>query len=83
MAWNKRGSTGGGASTGRDGVKRGGKDEVAKTNVKSVEFADCPTCNGAKVVVVDKVESDEDGQFTGTQEKKCGACGGTGKVRKK
>ncbi|WP_322751614.1 MULTISPECIES: hypothetical protein [unclassified Frankia] len=83
MAWNKRGSTGGGASTGRDGVKRGGKDATAKTNVSEVEFADCPTCNGTGKVIFDRVETDEEGNFSGTQERKCSACAGGGKVKKK
>ncbi|WP_322769274.1 hypothetical protein [Frankia sp. Cr1] len=82
MAWNKRGSTGGGASTGRDGVKRGGKDATAGKNVRDVEFADCPTCNGAGKVVFDRSEQDEDGGFSGTQARDCGTCDGTGRVAK-
>ncbi|WP_322759951.1 hypothetical protein [Frankia sp. Cr2] len=83
MAWNKRGSTGGGASTGRDGVKRGGKDATAQTNVSDVEFADCPTCNGSGKVVFDRSEHDEGGGFSGTQERTCDACSGAGKIKKK
>ncbi|WP_322749034.1 MULTISPECIES: hypothetical protein [unclassified Frankia] len=82
MAWNKRGSTDGGASTGRDGVKRGGKDATAKTNVREVEFANCTTCNGAGVVAFDRAETDEGGGFSGTQERTCAACSGSGKVKK-
>ncbi|MCK9929410.1 hypothetical protein MXD62_19875 [Frankia sp. Mgl5] len=83
MAWNKRGSTEGGASTGRDGVKRGGKGGTTGSNVQSVEFADCPTCNGTTKVTRDVVEGDQDGRFTGTQEVDCTRCNGTGKVKKK
>ncbi|EFC78925.1 hypothetical protein [Parafrankia sp. EUN1f] len=82
MAWNKRGSTGGGASTGRDGVKRGGKGGTTGRNVKEVQFADCTTCNGAGKVTRDVVEGDEDGGFTGTQEFDCTSCNGVGRVKK-
>ena len=83
MAWNKRGSTGGGASTGRDGVKRGGKGGTTGRNVKEVEFADCPTCNGSGNVVFEQVEADEDGGFSGTQTKTCPTCNGSKRVKKK
>ncbi|WP_261554852.1 hypothetical protein [Frankia tisae] len=103
MVWNKRGSTGGGASTGRDGIKRGGKDSSAglkgspdtekdydKRDAKSrspdldtVETADCTTCNGSGKVQADRVETDEDGQFTGTQNVDCTACDGTGRVTRR
>ncbi len=103
MAWNKRGASSGGASTGRDGIKRGGKDGSAgskgnpdiekdydKRGAKSrspdldtVETADCTACNGTGRIETDRVETDEDGQFGGTQEKRCGACSGEGKIRKK
>lgn len=83
MAWNKKGSTEGGASTGRDGVKRGGRGGTTGSNVQSVEFADCPTCNGSGQVTFEVVEGDEDGQFSGTQTKKCSKCSGSGRVKKR
>ncbi|CAJ62461.1 MULTISPECIES: hypothetical protein [Frankia] len=103
MAWNKHGASGGGASTGRDGIKRGGRDGSAgskgnpdtekdydKRGAKSrspdldeVEIADCPACNGTGRIQTDRAETDEDGQFVGTQEKRCEACSGEGRIRKK
>lgn len=99
MAWNKRGSTSGGASTGRDGVKRGGRGGSPKAkdppdveadygkrgggrsaDLEPVEFADCVACNGTGDVVADKVEADEEGEYTGTQESKCAACNGEGRI---
>ncbi|WP_322753162.1 hypothetical protein [Frankia sp. Cas3] len=82
MAWNKRGSTDGGASTGRDGVKRGGKGGTTGRNVREVEFATCPTCNGDGKVVFEQTERDEDGQFSGTQTKTCPTCNGSSQVAK-
>jgi hypothetical protein len=100
MAWNKRGSTSGGASTGRSGVKRGGtggspqgrdtpdveadygkRGGGRSADLDPVEFADCVACNGTGNVVADKVETDEEGGYSGTQEAKCSACGGTGRIK--
>jgi hypothetical protein len=102
VAWNKRGSSDRGASTGRDGIKRGGKGGSAgpkdspdvekdynkrgggrSADLDPVETADCTTCNGTGNVVSDRVETDEDSGFTGTQEVKCSACGGTGRISKR
>ncbi len=83
MAWNKRGSTSGGASTGRDGGKRGGSGSTADGDARrDVEFADCPTCNGSGRVKFERIEADEDGVFSGTQTKLCSRCSGSGKVTK-
>lgn len=100
MAWNKRGGTSGGASTGRDGVKRGGRGGSPKAkdppdvetdygkrgggrsaDLEPVEMADCVTCNGTGRVGSDRVESDEDGEYTGTQETDCSACDGEGRIK--
>jgi hypothetical protein len=99
MAWNKRGSQDGGASTGRDGVKRGGKGGSAGSksdpdtekvrgkrgggrhaDLDPVETADCTTCNGTGKIASERVETDEDGAFTGTQHTDCTSCAGTGRV---
>ncbi|WP_462186825.1 MULTISPECIES: hypothetical protein [unclassified Frankia] len=103
MAWNKRGSTSGGASTGRDSVKRGGKGgsagsknnpdteknydkrgaKAGHADLEPMETADCPTCNGTGNVVAERVETDEDGGYSGTQEKKCPTCGGAKQITKR
>ncbi len=103
MVWNKRGSTGGGASTGRDGIKHGGKGGSAGSkgnpdtekdydkrgakartpDLDTVETADCPTCNGTGKVQAERVETDEDGRFSGSQRTDCAACDGKGKVTSK
>lgn len=99
MVWNKRGSSRGGASTGRDSVKRGGaggsassKDDpdIERTYAKRgggrsadldpVETADCPACNGTGKKAADRLEADDDGGFTGTQNADCAACDGTGRL---
>jgi hypothetical protein len=102
MAWNKRGSSDSGASTGRDGVKRGGRGGSAgqkdspdieenynkrgggrSADLDPVETADCTTCNGTGDVIADKVETDADGSYSGTQRVKCSVCGGSGRITKR
>jgi hypothetical protein len=47
VAWNKRGATRGGHSTGRDGAKRGGKNYTADTeHTQDQGTLTCPTCLG-------------------------------------
>jgi DnaJ-class molecular chaperone len=95
VVWNKRGNTGGGASSGRGGTKRGGKDPVVRddtdpdrrkkggsTGDRPVEFGDCSACNGLGEVEAPRSEVDEDGAFRGAQVVTCTACGGEGKVKK-
>jgi hypothetical protein len=102
VVWNKRGSSGGGASTGRHGVKRGGKGGSADSkdspdvekdynkrgggrsaDLDPVETADCTTCNGTGKVTAERVETDVDGDFSGTQRVDCSACEGTGRITRR
>ncbi|SNQ51536.1 conserved hypothetical protein [Frankia canadensis] len=96
MVWNKRGNTDGGASSGRGGTKRGGRDPVVRddsdrdkkkrggsTGDTPVEFGECSACNGKGKVETRTAERDEDGAFDGAAVTDCTACGGEGRVKKK
>jgi hypothetical protein len=52
----------------------------SSADLDPVEFADCVACNGMGKVVAEKVETDEEGGYSGTQESGCSACGGTGRI---
>jgi DnaJ-class molecular chaperone len=81
VVWNKRGNTGGGASSGRDGTKRGGKDYTPEISVDQGTMT-CPRCSGSGEVRRPHVETDEDGGFTGSDQMDCPRCGGSGTVKK-
>ncbi|MCK9896807.1 hypothetical protein [Frankia sp. AgB32] len=69
MAWNKRGASRGGASTGRDGVKRGGKDDSAASKVDP-DTAKNDNKRGGRIADLEPVETAD-----------CTTCNGTGKIR--
>lgn len=79
MAWNKFGNTGGGASSGSGGTKRGGS---ARTPIvpESRSMVDCTRCLGQGQIGNPAVETDEDGAFTGEDLQDCPDCDGDGKV---
>jgi hypothetical protein len=80
VAWNKRGNTGGGASTGSGGTKRGGSARTPITD-DAGGVLDCPRCLGEKEIGNPAAEQDEDGVFTGRDLQRCPRCNGTGTVR--
>ncbi len=49
VVWNKRGNTGGGASSGSAGTKRGGKDYTSSRTVDRGTMT-CLRCNGRGTV---------------------------------
>jgi hypothetical protein len=67
MAWNKRGSTSGGASTGRDGIKRGGKGGSAGSKGNPDTEKDYGKRGAGRSPDLDAVETAD-----------CTACNGTG-----
>ncbi|CAO5185207.1 Molecular chaperone DnaJ [Frankia sp. AiPs1] len=67
MVWNKRGASRGGASTGRDGIKRGGKDGSAGSKGTPDTEKDYAKRGAAKSEDLDKVETAD-----------CTACNGSG-----
>ncbi len=78
MAWNKRGNTRGGASSGSGGTKRGGSGSNPVD--AGTTAADCPTCQGKGETVAPNAERDEDGAYPGAQMTRCTSCNGTGKI---
>lgn len=56
MVWNKRGNTGGGASSGRSGTKRGGSGKNPVSD--STSTSDCPSCQGVGEVGTPNTEKD-------------------------
>jgi hypothetical protein len=82
VVWNKRGNTGGGASSGRDGTKRGGSGRTPLTDSQSSDTLTCPRCLGEKQIGNPAAEQDEDGIYTGRDLQECPRCGGTGGVTK-
>jgi hypothetical protein len=79
VAWNKRGNTGGGASSGSGGTKRGGsaRTPIVDSGRSSV---DCPRCLGEGQIGNPAAEADEDGVFTGSDLQRCPRCEGKGTV---
>jgi hypothetical protein len=69
MVWNKRGSSGGGASTGRHGVKRGGKGGSADSKDNPDVENDYNKRGGGRSADLDPVETAD-----------CTTCNGTGGV---
>ncbi len=82
VVWNKRGNTGGGASSGSGSTKRGGKDYTASHSVDHGTTT-CPRCSGTGEIVRDHVETDEDGGFSGADRMTCPRCGGEGTVTRR
>ncbi|WP_239310139.1 hypothetical protein, partial [Frankia sp. Cj3] len=79
VVWNKRGNTGGGASSGSGGTKRGGKDYTSSHSVDRGTMT-CPRCSGSGEVERDHVETDGDGGFSGADRMTCLRCNGRGTV---
>lgn len=79
MKWNKRGNTGGGASSGSGGTKRGGS---ARTPIadSGTDAAGCPRCLGEGQIGNPAAERDVGGVFTGEDLQECPRCAGTGTV---
>lgn len=79
---DKRGSSSGGSSTGRDGQKRGGRTGSADPNtVQDRGARTCGTCAGSGQVATPRVEVEtQDGneQFAGEDYAPCKSCKGTG-----
>jgi hypothetical protein len=69
VVWNKRGSSGGGASTGRDGIKRGGKGGSAGAKDSPDVEKDYGKRGGGRSADLDPVETAD-----------CTTCNGTGYV---
>lgn len=69
MVWNKFGSTDGGASTGRDGVKRGGRGGSPKAKDPPDIEQDYGKRGGGRSADLDDVEEGD-----------CTSCNGTGKT---
>jgi hypothetical protein len=80
MVWNKRGNTGGGASSGRGGTKRGGSGRTPITDQSSTNLITCPRCLGEGQIGNPAAEQDADGTFTGRDLEECPRCGGEGTV---
>jgi DnaJ-class molecular chaperone len=70
VAWNKRGSSRGGASTGRDGVKRGGRDGSAGSKTDPDTEKNYTKRGATRSPDLDPVDTAD-----------CPTCNGTGKLR--
>ncbi|CAO5228448.1 Molecular chaperone DnaJ [Frankia sp. AgKG'84/4] len=68
MVWNKHGASRGGASTGRDGVKRGGKDDSAASRADP-DTAKNDSKRGGRIADLQPIETAD-----------CAICNGTGKT---
>jgi hypothetical protein len=81
VAWNKRGNTSGGASSGAGGTKRGGSTPTPVVDASPAPATlTCPHCLGEGQVGNPVAESDEDGVFTGRDLVQCPRCTGAGTV---
>jgi hypothetical protein len=80
VKWNKRGNTGGGASSGSGGTKRGGSARTPISGGVDRGVLTCPRCLGEKQIGNPATESDEDGDFTGEDLQECPRCRGKGTV---
>ena len=83
MVWNKRGNTGGGASSGSGGTKRGGSGRTPLNDGERSTTLTCPRCQGEGQIGNPAAEKDEGGTFTGRDLIKCPRCGGSGTVKSK